>query len=64
MHDLFNYERYRGRQDAIDARYGYPLLSTSNFQDWVRVGGHAPSPQEWCTEYAVRTVQPQAFFGR
>ena len=64
MKDLFTYERYRSRQDSIDARYGYPFVSTSNYQEWVRVGGTGPSPQEWCRDYASQQIQPQAFVGR
>lgn len=56
LHDLFSYERDRARQDYINARYRYPLVSSENYQNWRRYGGVGPTPQEWCTDYAEQQV--------
>ena len=39
---------YWGRQLA------YPLTDYTTYRTWRQLGGHGPSPDEWCRAYANR----------
>ena len=39
---------YQGRQLA------YPLTDYTTYRTWRQLGGHGPSPDEWCRAYVKR----------
>ena len=39
---------YWGRQPA------YPLTDYTTYRTWRQLGGHGPSPDEWCRAYVKR----------
>ena len=52
MSNLFKYSSNRREQEAIDAEYRYPLTNSDGYYNWIRMGGQAPAPRDWCRGYA------------
>ena len=55
---LFRYEYYNRRtQEAVRAKYPYPLTSAQSYNEWVKMGGTAPSPWDWCAAWASARIR-------
>lgn len=51
--DLFFHERQsRFTQEVINNKYRYPLTNWNSYAAWTMSGNAAPSPDEWCKDYA------------
>ena len=65
MDDLFLYTASHRKRQAIDAEYGYPLRNAESYRNWVRLGGRAPAPHEWCEYYAAaKAANPHGWRAR
>ena len=56
--DLFWVDnRNRAFKKRVQATYGYPLKSSDNYNELLRMGFKGPSPDDWCRRFAEMNVQ-------